>query len=272
MPRLCLVTALPVESRPLLDALKLKQHNARHLKLYSSDEFFLLETGVGKLSAAANIGSVLQFDRDISGIVNVGIAGGLFNYSQVIIAHHVQDSATGTQWYPHLPAHPSVRQLISASVQTVDQPSTQYLENTVFDMEAAGIYTAASRYLSGSCIHCIKIVSDNSRQSIDSIDKKTVLTLLTRSLPTILPVLDALREHASSLHYRQPVLMGKLIEDTLRNVHHSKNDEQLLRELVQRHWNLSGQLPVIDNQSASANTIRRFLNESLDRLPLVYGE
>lgn len=272
MPRLCLVTALPAESRPLLDALKLKQHNARHLKLYSSDSFFLLETGVGKLNAAASIGAVLQFDKDITGIVNIGIAGGLFNYSQVLIAHHILDSATGAQWYPHLPAHPSLRQLTSASVQTVDQPSTRYLENTVFDMEAAGVYAAASSYLPGSCIHSIKIVSDNPENSIDHIDKKAVLNLFMHTLPTILPALEALREHTLSLQYQQPEAVSKLIEHTLCNVHHSKNDEQLLRELVQRHWNLCGRLPVLETNNTSARNIRRSLLDTLDTLPLLYGQ
>lgn len=272
MPRLCIVTALPAESRALLDALKLRQVKTRHLRLYSNDEYLLLETGLGKLSAAAGVGAVLQAQSDISGMVNIGIAGGNFDYGTVLAAHHVQDQASGAQWFPHMPENKAFRAVLTAKISTLDAPGKQYQQGILFDMEAAGIFTAASRYLSTSQIHCIKVVSDNPENSIEHITRNSVASLIDQALPTILPMLDIVYEQGLTMGNQHADTVAEFITQTIQGTHHSVNDEQLLGQLVQRHITLTGQLPVIDSQINTAKSMRQTLQNTLDALPFIYGD
>ena len=248
MSRICLITALAAETRPMLDALPFRQITARGLRLYSSDHFLLLETGLGKLNAAAATGAILQLYPDISVVVNIGIAGGLFSVGTTLVAHGVQDQASGAQWFPHLPDAATFRNTQTATIRTVDTPSTDYCEGVLFDMEAAGIFTASTRHLSTSQVHSIKVVSDNPENALQTIDKHTVNQLITDALPDITAMLDVLYEQyiaepesaASKANLQD---LDALISHVRNSMHHSVNDEQQLRRLVQQHQALTGRLP-----------------------------
>ncbi|MFK7993173.1 MAG: hypothetical protein AB8B87_03485 [Granulosicoccus sp.] len=271
MSRLCIVTALPAETRPLLDVLKLRQIKARHLRLYGADQYLLLETGPGKLNTAAGVGALLQAYSEIDIVVNIGIAGGTFDYATVLAAHHVQDVASGAQWFPHLPDNKSFKNIQSAVVNTLDAPNTQYRDGILFDMEAAGIFSAGSRYLSTSQIHSFKIVSDNPDHDIRDISKKSVVALITQALPSLLPLLETLQDLDITPDHGKDALTDALIAETSTRTHHSVNDEQLLRQLVQRYLVLTGNLPTIDKQAVSAKDVRLALQKALDEQPFVYG-
>lgn len=271
MSRLCIVTALPAESRPFLDALRLRQSRSRHLRLYASSDYMLIETGVGKLNAAAQTAATLQVSQDIGCVINIGIGGGAFEYATTLIAHHIKDRATGAQWYPHVPNHEHVRQFRSTSIITVDTPDTLYKQNTVFDMEASGIYTAASRYLPTSSIHSLKIISDNNTNSIEHINAKQVTRLVENSLTSIISFLDTTLKQTRALCLSEPEAMKALLETTLKQVHHSTNDEQQLRRLIYQHWIICNALPSIDTSKATAKSIRVMLQQSISNLPFNYA-
>lgn len=272
MSRLCLITALPAESRPLLDSLKLRKARERHLRLYESERYLLLETGLGKLRSAAATAALLQCRPDVGSIVNIGIAGGRFAYGQTIIAHHVCDQASGAQWYPHLPSATVFREMASASITTLDTPSTQYRSNVLFDMEAAGIFSAASTYLSTSQIHSVKVISDNPEHDIQDVNKTVVNSLLHEAMHKITPLLNVLQEQPCMQAGQSGTRMDQYIEQTCAKVHHTINDEQQLRTRLQRHINLSGQLPDIPAGVRTAKDIRHALDTELATLPFNYGE
>ena len=272
MSRLCLITALPVESRPLLDALKLRQAGEKYLRLYESERYLLLETGVGKLRAAAATAALLQCRQDVSTIVNVGIAGGGLAYGQTVIAHHVRDAASGAQWYPHLPAATPFREAASASVSTLDAPCTQYSNGVMFDMEAAGIFSAASTYLSTSQVHSIKVISDNSENAIQGINKTVVTTLLQEALCQIIPLLKVLEEQPDKQAAQPDARLEQYIQQTCSSIHHTTNDEQQLRTLLQRQLNMTGQLPEIPASARTAKEVRLVLCAELALLPFNYGQ
>jgi len=272
MPRLCIVTALPAETRPLLDALKLRQLRTRHLRLYGAEQYLLLETGPGKLNAAASTGAIMQAHPDIGCIVNIGIAGGHFNYGQAVAAHHVRDAASGAQWYPHLPDSKEFRTVRSASISTLDVPDTCYRDGVLFDMEAAGIFHAASRYLSTSLMQSIKVVSDNAEHGLGEISKNSVIELITLALPDILPMLEGFMQLSSTMHQQHAEAIDALLDNTLDRVRHTVNDEQILRHLLNRHVALTGSLPDIDSRFESAKAIRHALRTRLATQPLIYGD
>lgn len=270
MKRLCIITALAAEARPLLDAFKFKQSTARHLRVYASEQYLLLECGPGKLNAAAGTGAMLQAYPDIVAVLNVGIAGGCHEYGQSVLAHHVRDHATGAKWFPHLPDNKAFRSLPSDGVSTVDQPDTRYRKGELFDMEAAGIFNAASRYLSTSQIHCLKVVSDNPEQGIEGINKRSVIALIENALPDITPILDVLHKQFCSAETINTVDSKELINNVLHRVHHTLNDELILRKLVQQHITLTDKMPDIEIQGDTALHIRKALQSSIAANPIVY--
>ena len=271
MPRLCLITALPAETRPLLDALKLRQTQVRQLRMYGADNILLLETGIGKLNAAAGAAAMLQHYPDITAIVNIGIAGGRFDYAQTLLAHHVKDMASGAQWYPHIPGHPAFKAMPTASISTVDAPDTNYASGTLFDMEAAGVFSAATRYLSTSQIHSVKVVSDNDDpdHSITHIDKQSVKTLIHDAIPVVRPLIDALL--TSCAHHEQTSTVDDYVDAICKRVSHSVNDRQQLLRLVQQHVGKTGNLPDIDNKTDSAKNLRQCLRTLVDSINIIYG-
>jgi len=271
MSRLCLITALPAETRPLLDRLKLRQAREKHLRLYESERYLLLETGLGKLRSAAATAALLQSRQDIGCVINIGIAGGCFAYGQLIAAHQVSDAASGAQWYPHLPSTSVFREMPSASVSTVDKPCANYQRGILFDMEAAGIFSAASTYLSTSQIHSIKLISDNPENAIQGINKSQINALLQDAMYNITQVLEALHEHACIQGPLHDSTLETFIEEICSSVHHTINDEQQLRALLQRHLNLSDQLPTLPSDARNAKEIRQTLNNKLTALPFNYG-
>ena len=269
MPRLCLITALPAETRPLLDALKLRQMQVRHLRVYAADNILLLETGAGKLSAAACTAAMLQHYPDITAILNIGIAGGRFDYAQTMLAHHVKDMASGAQWYPHIPGHPAFRAVPTASIGTVDAPDTNYAAGTLFDMEAAGIFSAATRYLSTSQIHSVKVVSDNPAHSIKHINKQSVKLLIHDAIPSVRALIDALL--MSCAYHEKSSTVDDYVDTVCKHVSHSVNDRQQLLRLVQQHVGVTGNLPDIDDKADSAKTLRQRLRTLVHSKDITYG-
>ncbi len=270
MKRLCIITALPAETRPLLDALSLQQSNARHLRVYASERFLLLECGPGKMNAAAGTGAMLQAYPDIAAILNVGIAGGCQPIGQSVLAHQVRDHASGARWYPHLPDNNTFRSLPSQNITTIDAPDTHYRQGELFDMEAAGIFTAASRHLSTSQIHCIKVVSDNPEHGIETINKRTVIALIENAMPDINSILDVLHHNFNEEHNAVSVEGDVLISNLLQQIHHTVNDERILRKLIHQHIVKAGEIPRLDTQGKSSAHIRKTLQSSIAAHPVIY--
>ncbi|MGQ7845550.1 5'-methylthioadenosine/S-adenosylhomocysteine nucleosidase family protein [Granulosicoccus sp. 3-233] len=270
MSLVCIVTALPAESRVFIDALKLRHVALRGMRLYAGEHYLLLQTGIGKLNAAAATAALLQTRPDISAVINAGIAGSAAEVGSVHLAHHVLDVASGRQWYPHLPPQRHVAQLPTASVHSVDKPVSTYTSGVLFDMEAAGILTAACTYLSTDAVQAVKVVSDNAEQGLDAITP----ALATRLMQACLPVVQQLSDwHRASL---QPGAADSTLEqchqDITAVVRHSVNDAHQLRRLLQQYQSLTGQTPdtAMLQQLSTARGIRNQLQDAVTAAPLHY--
>lgn len=270
MKRLCIVTALAVESRAWLDHFSMRQIKSRHIRLYGSEHHLLLETGVGKLNAAAATAAMLQAHPDVSAIVNIGIAGGCLELGQTVLAHQVVDQASGMQWFPHIPTAAPVRQFDSCTVRTMDAPCSDYSTGNVFDMECAGIFSAASHYLSSNQVHSVKVISDNPDIDYKSINKQRVKGLITDAAPSLIELLDVFAEHITKLDPTQCVSTEQWISQTLEQVHHSVNDEHQLRQLVRQLMSLGEKIPQLPKQCHSAKTLRLALQEQVSKAELNY--
>lgn len=283
MNRLCIVTALAAETRPFLDKWQFRALRDRSLRAYSCDNYLLLQTGLGKLKAAASVAALLHSNPDIHAIVNIGIAGGAPDTGTLLLAHQVKDQASGTLWYPHLPdprhMASSIRALPTTSVLTVDQPSSDYRDGVAFDMEASGIFSAATHYLSTSQIHSLKLIADNAQAPVVSITSNNARQLAqhTQSLihsrfDQISAVIECISETCCQENTALELFVRQTSEVLLQQARHTHNDELQLQRLLEQLHTLAID-PELDACSAlqRADTIRQHLQTRLSTAVLTYG-
>lgn len=271
MNTICIVTALPAESRPFIDEFKLRHLDTRGLRLYGNDECLLLQTGVGKLKAASAAAALLHSRPEIQAIINTGIAGGTADTGSTILGHQIVDQATGAQWFPHLPPRRVTTQLESAAVHTVDKPCTDYRDGVVFDMEAAAIFSAASTYLSTDSIHCIKVVSDNQREPAGILQTDRVINFMQNAVSAVSKLIDW--QLSSNTEDSSSLVISALCEKIESRVHHSVSEKHQLKRLLQQHWCLAGKVPEpqVFDEYFSAREVKRYLQSALSKLPFRYG-
>lgn len=271
MSCICIITALPAESRVFIDALKLRHLNDHGWRLFGKEQFLLLQTGMGKLKAAAATSAVLHTRPDICAVINVGVVGAMQPLGTVLMAHQIVDTASGAKWYPHLPPQRSVDHLPTASVRTLDKPSNDYQTDTLFDMEAAGIISAATTYLSTDAIQSIKVVSDNPSAPLQAVDPAKATQLMQASVTSVLKLADWYLDAAN--HSDQTLELDALSDAIIRQIHHTTHEGHQLRRLMHQFCSLTGTpadaIELIN--MGTAKTIRRHLQTRISNTPLHYG-
>jgi hypothetical protein len=106
------------------------------------------------------------------------------------------DAGSGKRWHTQpLPEH-CLPAALDRIVCTMDKPDNAYQEGTVFDMEAAGIFAAATQWLDASRVHSLKVISDTPRQPFSELNKKDVPGLIKHMIESI----DALVLHLQEDH------------------------------------------------------------------------
>ncbi|ASJ76539.1 hypothetical protein [Granulosicoccus antarcticus] len=271
MSLVCIITALPAESRIFIDALKLRHVQMRGLRLYASEQYLLLQTGLGKLRAATATGALLHARPDITAVINTGIAGAAADLGSVFLAHQVVDAATGVQWFPHLPPQRQVGRVPTARLLTVDQPASEYREGTLFDMEASGIFMAASNWLSNDSMHSVKVVSDNAKQPLTAFEPAQANALMQACLPVVMQLADW--HHQSEKGEANTQSRDACCDAIHAKVRHTVSDRHQLDRLVQQYTTLLGQVPDLATlqQLSSASDVRKHLQNALQKAPLTYG-
>lgn len=272
MSLVCIITALPAESRVFIDSLKLKPILDHGWRLYGNSGHLLLQTGLGKLKSAAATSAVLHLHDDIQAVINVGVAGGTDAIGTQLLAHCVVDQGSGFSTYPHLPPQRVVSSLPSTTIETLDKPSDDYRAGVSFDMEASGIFSAASPYLSSGSVQCVKVISDNPDAPLGEFKKDDVTALVSTTVPVVNSLLDwyAVSAKQSSIEKDVQHLANTLTSKT----HHSVNDKLQLSRLLHQHHALSGELPELTAlpETTSAASLRTQLNALINEHPLRYGD
>ena len=267
----CLCTALPAESRPLIEHFKLSLRETRGIRYYSGDSVCLVETGIGKLKAAAAVAASLQNDYRIDALVNVGIAGGTADVGTRYLANSVIDKATEKHWYPHLPNAKMLPEMNTIAIHTLDTPSRDYQNDAAFDMEASGILSAASNYLDNTRIQCIKSISDNPSTNIADITKDSVTELISQCIGPVSTLIDHFQSKPTSdTESHQEI--EQLINDLASRVRISVSDSHSIKRLLQRHLALSEKLPLSSDlaELQNAREIKSGLQDKIDNIGTRY--
>jgi nucleoside phosphorylase len=191
-----LVVALPAEAKPVNRRYGLRRDN-RHgrFSLYQGRQMALVVSGPGKkaaLQAADWMHSILNPQSDCTW-VNLGIAGHATRpVGQMVYAELVEDATTGDRWETSPPPGFCCEK---DKITTLESPDTEYSQEGLVDMEAAGFFRAARRYVAPEHIHCIKVVSDNRSSGTKGISGKMVSRLIGHQLD----ILDGLLERAKEV-------------------------------------------------------------------------
>ena len=251
-PILLLSVALAAEGRPLIDTLGLSRTTLGGLTAYANANTLLVQTGVGKLRAAATIATALALRPGIKACLNTGICGAAAAVGTPLLAAQITDAGSGQQWFPGLQfSHfdRTARQLESCHLFTVDAPDTRYREGIAYDMEAAGVLTATSPHIPLELIQCLKVVSDSSPEQLAELTQmqnrkqssKYISELMSTSMPHIIAVSDALRRLAGDLPEQSAV--QTFTAAACERWRSSVTQQHQLQQAVQRYHALTGTLP-----------------------------
>lgn len=264
-----LVVALATESRPLIEHFRLTEDRTlAGFRAFRRDGIRLIVTGMGRVACAAGV-AALGERREGPGTpawLNIGIAGhGRHAVGEGAHALGIVEGATGRRWYPpqvlELPGH-------GETICTVDVPETGYGESYVYDMEASAFYATALRYATAELIQVYKIVSDNRRNGVHTVDKHGVRDAIVRHLPAVETMVCGLSGLAAEVDANRAKLPE--LDHIVNRWHFTVSQRHQLRELMRRWEVLTGGAPLLDAELNRCPSAKALLGELSVRLDGVY--
>lgn len=226
-----LVTALPGEARPLIDAFRLKRFLPESpFAVYRGDDVFLIVSGIGAAASACAVGFLRgQMDAPAAWL-NIGIAGHAnLAVGEAMLANKITDAAAGRNWYPPRVFPWAGR---DGALVTVPRPRAAYAAGEGYDMEAAGFYPAACRFADAELVQCLKIISDGPLSPASDLDKTTVTGLVRERMETVFQLAEILRSLCAENVYDSPT--GALYEKILRQTRFSETQKRQLKNRLRR--------------------------------------
>ena len=166
-----IVVAMKREAMPLINYWDLKENSK---KFYSNKKkkINLIISGIGKKRAEkATIYLAEQTNND-SFFLNLGIAGHKnYRLGEIILISKITDNKTKYSWYPSLLWKTKIKK---TPLITVGFPKIRYTTNFLYDMEASGFFKGAREFVGPEMVQCIKIISDNKKNSILNISSNKI--------------------------------------------------------------------------------------------------
>ena len=166
-----IVVAMKREAIPLINYWDLKENSK---KFYSNKKkkINLIISGIGKKKSEKATVYLAEKTNENSFFLNIGIAGHKdFKLGEIILVSKVTDNTTKYNWYPSLLWKTKIKK---NSLITVRFPKIRYLTKHLYDMEAAGFFNGARRFVGPELAQSIKIISDNKESSILNISSNKI--------------------------------------------------------------------------------------------------
>ncbi len=249
-----IVTALYCEAKPWIERFGLKSLGDAHgLRIFKSEEAILAVTGTGKLAAAIGVTELLtRFPPGGSSVlINAGIcaAGPGTEKGSLRLCAEIGDSETGRLCYPDIITKPPVSfgRLLTVSdpYRGSGEESGACHENgiskesgsapsdrqTLYDMEAYGVYTAASRWFPQHRMIFFKTVSDYGSEEAALTDK-AVTELVAQSVDEIIDYADRVTEIDAGMHSCSRLMSEETRERLARLAEEMHCSETMKRELL----------------------------------------
>lgn len=260
-----IVVALIHEAKPLIAHYAMKPLAGNHpFGIYRGDAMTLIISGVGKIAAATAVGYLQGLKQEKGSVawLNLGIAGHQkLDISQGFIAHRIQDHATGRVYYP-----PQVLPfaLPSSNLITVDIVEKNYSNNSGYDMEASGFYSAAMRSTTAEFVQSYKITSDHPEAPVNKMSKTFVAKLIAERMPEIKTLISVLTSGMDQ--YKKIQASPPLFDEIMQSWHFTETQKIQAKRLLQRAKVLFGdQVPpqIHPNLHKNTRTFLKTLSETL---------
>jgi adenosylhomocysteine nucleosidase len=269
-----IVCALPAEAKPLIARYRLQAHGlASPFRVYRGPEGarWLVISGVGKIAAAAAVAHLAAVSAAAPHHLwlNLGLCGHsasdpgtLFRASKLI------DMGSARRFYPQLLTPVSCAQ---GTLRTVEQPSADYPEEGMYDMEASGFFASAIRYTSQELIQVFKVVSDSPKAPLRRFDKREVSAWIEGCLDGVEEALEGLLVLSSEESERLADPEG--YASFLERWHFSESQRLQLRRLLARWAALDGGLldPDEAQQIVTSRALLQWLTKRVETLPVGWG-
>lgn len=160
------ICALKCEAAPIIRRLGLKKNPSyTRMDVFENESSVVMVAGSGMVNAAMSVTELLcrmgAGDRDF--IVNVGICGYMGNKDMplgtALMCSRIKSGFNGREYYPDMIYRSPFKECAAVTFENAVNDYSGKGEY-VADMEAAGIYESAIRFVRTSQIAFIKIVSD----------------------------------------------------------------------------------------------------------------
>tara|TARA_B100001094_G_scaffold299735_1_gene324666 strand:- start:320 stop:1156 length:837 start_codon:yes stop_codon:yes gene_type:complete len=181
------VVALRAEAKEIIDKYKLYSFDHKGpFPIYRSknQDIWLTISGVGQVNSAAASMYLYQISTKLQSSVwiNIGIAGFEKNYGEIFRIDKIISNNNKKTFYP---SRVTKNNFSNATLMTVDKPGINYSDKYMIDMEGAAFFQTISKVSSNELILIIKIVSDNSRNKLESINTANIHNLFKENFDYI---------------------------------------------------------------------------------------
>ncbi len=246
-----IITALYQEAEPFIQSLSLKKDLSFHkFQLFKNKDIHLLITGVGKVKAAIAVTHLLSYypPSPVDFLVNVGLCGTSnleLKIGTPILCNKIIDRDTNHSYYPDmLFNHPFIERSVKTYSKIINRRGDSIGE--LVDMEAVGIYQAASTFFQPHQLIFIKVISDYLEAK--AITQSTATNLIKDQVHIIIDWLNLLMNHSL---FNEPIINQKeqsAINHIVRNLKLTTTMEnqfiQLLRSYKLQHGDV---IPIIND-------------------------
>lgn len=267
--------ALFKEAEPYINQYKLKKNmNIHPFPVYYNSFMTIVITGIGVINGSIGTTYMLSTfkinEKDI--FVNIGIAGSNSKYQvgDIILCNKIIQNWDKKCLYPDmLYQHGFIEDSVETVMMVVDKPN-ETLNGNVIEMEAAGIYKAASIYFPLHHIFFIKIISDKLDDAY-KVSKEQVFDLLNTTRKPIvnwlISIHDTIKGRCKGLSDIDVKLMSQ-VKNTMNLTENMYN--QLIKMVVyykSRQGNIQEILkPYISVEINSKNERKKYFEELRTKL------
>lgn len=265
------IVALKPEAKPLIEHYQLKRLSQDKKTVYAvytnkDNTISLTLSGIGKLNAACAVIETYQlFEKSKYDIwLNIGIAGhGKKDIGELIVINKIVDALSSKQYFPSFIFKHG---LTVSEIHCFDFPSNDY-DDVAMDMESCGFYELASKIGIVDFIHCLKVVSDNSEESLAGINAAIVSELVEKQIPVILDFINSLEKQ--QLEILNDSESASIVNTLLAQYHFTVSQKHQLQQVIKNINNISdsNELALELTDSDNAKSILKKLHALHQSLP-----
>ena len=256
------IIAHSAEAQPVIQHFKMQRVYKFSYTMFEADNVRLIicNTGIDNAMMATSVLLAHYVPTNNDLLINIGVCGALGEIGAMLLVHKITHNHHS--YFPDILFKHDLQEI---SLKTVDTPCVSRSDNAV-DMEAYGIYKAASRFFKAHQMVFLKIISDNFQP--ESITKEATKRLISSKIAIIQNTIN----QALSIFNKDDILSSQGIEsikNIAKKLTKAQNDA-LLDACRYYKLHYKKPLPQIDIQPFIAKTTKQqrsaYLNELIQTL------